>query len=217
MIKCLTAWVEFGICFDEFCGDFFDCLFMYIYNEELFEHSAECLTAIFANEANLKFTKSIFKFTPRIIELSALLAQYVNSKDTDGCVVLTKLILEFGENQLTALFDGLLYGDEATKQVLLQFVNLVMNLTSMPGHFPVDEESSDLTFVFWYTLQDTLLGMEGGGSGGPESLISETQSSQLNALFRPFFVNLLEIFIVKLQLSNDYDQEWSNEEKERLR
>jgi hypothetical protein len=23
----------------------------------------------------------------------------------------------------------------------------------MPGHFPVDEESSDLTFVFWYTLQ----------------------------------------------------------------
>ena len=23
----------------------------------------------------------------------------------------------------------------------------------MPGHFPIDEESSDLTFVFWYTLQ----------------------------------------------------------------
>ena len=23
----------------------------------------------------------------------------------------------------------------------------------MPGHFPLDEESSDLTFVFWYTLQ----------------------------------------------------------------
>jgi hypothetical protein len=23
----------------------------------------------------------------------------------------------------------------------------------MPGNFPVDEESSDLTFVFWYTLQ----------------------------------------------------------------
>ena len=23
----------------------------------------------------------------------------------------------------------------------------------MPGSFPVDEESSDLTFVFWYSLQ----------------------------------------------------------------
>jgi len=23
----------------------------------------------------------------------------------------------------------------------------------MPGNFPVDEESSDLTFVFWYSLQ----------------------------------------------------------------
>ena len=44
----------------------------------------------------------------------------------DGCVVLTKLILEFGENQLQSLFDGLLYGDEATKQILLQFINLIM-------------------------------------------------------------------------------------------
>ena len=38
----------------------------------------------------------------------------------------------------------------------------------------------------------------------------------MQALFRPIFINLLEIFIVKLQLANNYD-EWSDEEKERLR
>ena len=60
-------------------------------------------------------------------------------------------------------------------KILLQFISLIMvivtqkfskvfkkiicffltekNLSSMPGNFPVDEESSDLTFVFWYTLQ----------------------------------------------------------------
>ena len=68
-------------------------------------------------------------------------------------MVLTKLILSFGENQLSTLFDGLLYGDDNTKQTLLQFIQLLMSLTSMPGNFPVDEESSDLTFVFWYSLQ----------------------------------------------------------------
>lgn len=41
-------------------------------------------------------------------------------------------------------------------------------------------------------------------------------SNDLQTIFRPFFINLLEIFIVKLQLSNNYD-DWSEEEKERLR
>ena len=74
----------------------------------------------------------------------------------DGCVVLTKLILSFAENQLKMIFDGLLMGDEPTKQVILQLLQFLLNLSSMPGNFPVDEESSDLTFVFWYSLQVTL-------------------------------------------------------------
>jgi hypothetical protein len=73
----------------------------------------------------------------------------------------------------------------------------------MPGNFPVDEESSDLTFVFWYTLQDTLLGMD-------------SKFQELMNIFRPFFINLLEIFISKLKLPSNYDS-WSDDEKERLR
>ena len=53
----------------------------------------------------------------------------------DGCVVLTKLILEFGENQLSSLFDGLLYGDEPTKQILMQFINLIMVLDACMDFF----------------------------------------------------------------------------------
>jgi len=105
--------------------------------------------------------------------------------------VLTKLILSFGENQLNILFDGLLYGDDSTKQILLQFIQLIMSL------------SSDLTFVFWYTLQDTLLGMD-------------SKFQELMNIFRPFFINLLEIFISKLKLPSNYDS-WSDDEKERLR
>lgn len=73
----------------------------------------------------------------------------------------------------------------------------------MPGSFPVDEESSDLTFVFWYTLQDTLLGVT-------------NQSNELVQVFRPFFLNLLEVFVLKLQLPDSYE-DWTEEEKERLR
>lgn len=73
----------------------------------------------------------------------------------------------------------------------------------MPGNFPVDEESSDLTFVYWYSLQDTLL-------------VMDQNSAELQAIFKPIFVSLLEIFVIKLNLPDNYD-EWSDEEKERLR
>jgi len=201
-IKCLNSWTEFGITFSEL-QPFVEFLFIAIYNEPLFETSAECLTSLFSSEENLKFTNTLFKYTQQILALRNLLGSYVQNKDTDGCVVLTKLILSFGENQLSTLFDGLLYGDDNTKQTLLQFIQLLMSLTSMPGNFPVDEESSDLTFVFWYSLQDTLLAMD-------------TKVNELLQIFRPFFMNLLEIFIDKLKLPFNYD-EWSDDEKERLR
>jgi hypothetical protein len=39
---------------------------------------------------------------------------------------LTKLVLSFGENQMNILFDGLLFGNNETKQVLLQLIELIM-------------------------------------------------------------------------------------------
>jgi hypothetical protein len=136
--------------------------------------------------------------------LRNLLLKFIENKDTDGCVVLTKLVLSFGENQLNTLFEGLLYADQRIKDLLIELLQLIISLSSIPGSFPVDEESSDLTFVFWYTLQDTLLGID-------------QKATQLQQLFRPIFVNLLEIFVTKLQIPTNYDTEWTDEEKERHR
>jgi hypothetical protein len=97
LVKCLTSWTEFGIQFDEL-NVFIDYLFMYIYNEQLFEHTAECLTSLFGSQSNAKYTKSIFKYTPRILELGNLLAKYVQSKDTVSILIsneLSPLILLF--------------------------------------------------------------------------------------------------------------------------
>ena len=38
----------------------------------------------------------------------------------------------------------------------------------------------------------------------------------MKEVFKPFFINLLDIFIIKLKLSTDYD-EWCDDDKERLR
>ncbi len=52
-IKCLNSWTEFGITFNEL-QPFIEFLFLAIYNEQLFETSAECLTSLFSSEENLK-------------------------------------------------------------------------------------------------------------------------------------------------------------------
>ena len=80
-IKCLNSWIEFGVPFNDI-QPFFEFLFISIYHEPLFETSAECLTSLFISEENLKFTNTLFKYTPRVLLLRDLLANYVQSKDT---------------------------------------------------------------------------------------------------------------------------------------
>jgi hypothetical protein len=80
-IKCLNSWTEFGISFSDL-QPFVDFLFIAIYNEPLFETSAECLTSLFGSEENLKYVKTLFKYTPRILSLRDLLAKYIHNKDT---------------------------------------------------------------------------------------------------------------------------------------
>jgi hypothetical protein len=80
-VKCLNSWIEFGVTFNEI-QPFFEFLFISIYYDPLFETSAECLTSLFVSEENLKFTNTLFKYTPRVLLLRDLLAKYVQNKDT---------------------------------------------------------------------------------------------------------------------------------------
>jgi len=80
-IKCLNSWTEFGISFNDL-QPFVEFLFIAIYNDSLFETSAECLTTLFSSEENLKFTNTLFKYTPKVLALSNLLNTFVHNKDT---------------------------------------------------------------------------------------------------------------------------------------
>ncbi len=52
-IKCLNSWIEFGIVYNDL-DCFFNLLFFTIFNENLFESTCECLTAIFSLPENTK-------------------------------------------------------------------------------------------------------------------------------------------------------------------
>lgn len=52
-VKCLSSWIEFGILFNEL-EIFMQFLFVFIYNEQLFETTCDCLTLMFNLPDNLK-------------------------------------------------------------------------------------------------------------------------------------------------------------------
>lgn len=79
-IKCLNSWTDFGIPFNDI-QPFVEFLFYAIYNDSLFETSAECLTTIFSSEENLKFTNTLFKYTPKVLALSTVLNTFVENRD----------------------------------------------------------------------------------------------------------------------------------------
>lgn len=80
-VKCLNSWIEFSVPFNDI-QPFIEFLFIAIYHEPLFETSAECLTSVFVSEENLKFTNTLFKYTPRVLQLRELLGTFIQNKDT---------------------------------------------------------------------------------------------------------------------------------------
>ena len=47
-------------------------------------------------------------------------------------------------------------------------------------------------------------------------MLATDDNYQIKEIFKQFFINLLDIFIIKLKIANDYDQ-WAEDDKERLR
>ncbi len=60
------------------------------------------------------------------MNLTNLLKKFIDNKDTDGCVILTKLVLAYGENQIKSMFEIIRYGDQNAKNLLFNFMNFIM-------------------------------------------------------------------------------------------
>lgn len=61
-----------------------------------------------------------------------------------------RLLVAFGEAYINYVIRNFL------TPPVLSLIEMIMKCTSFPGHYPEDEEISDLTLHFWFVLEDTL-------------------------------------------------------------
>ena len=75
----------------------------------------------------------------------------------------------------------------------------------MKGQYPVDETCSELTFSFWYALQEEVTSVD-----------EEQKQATLLEIFRPYFERLIEVLISKGQLPEN-ESIFTSEDKESFR
>ncbi|XP_035698782.1 importin-13-like [Branchiostoma floridae] len=132
----------------------------------------------------------------------ALLELLTVLPEQDTCNGLCRLAVAIGENHSKVLLES--SGEH--KQNSLELIKIIMMCTGLPGRYPVDETASDMTFSFWYILQDDMIA-------------SEPQVFQEHcAYFIPLYMNLVEIMLIKVQYPPDSEYaSWTAEEKEQFR
>ncbi|GAB1597490.1 importin-13-like isoform X1 [Argonauta hians] len=204
-LKCVNSWAEFGIPLDE-GEELIVQLFKMMQNSDLFETAADVLCAILAHPDTHRFPYTIQRLLPQVIQLQPVLKRAIDEKNIEVCSIICRLVVSVAETHSKILINSFPTGDDIQKQNSLNLMYMVMACTGLPGYYPVDETCSELTFTFWYAIQDELIDL--GSDADP----------QLMSIFREIYCKLVEVLLTKVQYPADQEyNSWSTEQKEQFR
>ncbi|XP_078656560.1 importin-13-like isoform X1 [Branchiostoma floridae x Branchiostoma belcheri] len=200
-LKCFSSWVTFGVPLNEVEG-LTNLAFKAVRSPELFDVAIDALVNVVLQPMAYKYPNTVQKFLPQVLQLQDMLETAIKDKDMDTCNGLCRLAVAIGENHSKVLLES----TGQHKQNSLELIKIIMMCTGIPGRYPVDETASDMTFSFWYILQDDMIA-------------SEPQVFQDHcAYFIPLYMNLVEILLIKVQYPPDAEySSWTAEEKEQFR
>lgn len=204
-LKCFSSWVEFGVPVIEGEPVILQ-VFQSLHNPNLFDSAVECLVNVFSHPDSHRFPYTIQKFLPHVLHLSEMFKKATESSDMDICQGICQIVVALAENHTKLIIDAALCQDEERKNNVFNLIRMVLACTSIPGHFPVDENFSNMPFTFWYVLQDEIL---------------ESDSSKCQLLLpviQPFFFSLVEVLLIKVQYPDDQSySSWTADELEQFR
>ncbi|VDI21228.1 Hypothetical predicted protein [Mytilus galloprovincialis] len=153
-----------------------------------------------------RFPYTIQKFLPNVLQLSEMFKKATESSDMDVCQGICQIVVALAENHTKLIIDASLCLDNERRNNVLNLIKMVLACTSIPGHYPIDENFSNMPFTFWYVLQDEIL----------ESDPSRCQL--LLPVIQPFFFSLVEILLIKVQYPDDQTYtSWTSDEVEQFR
>ncbi|XP_061192504.1 importin-13-like [Saccostrea echinata] len=203
VLQCFSSWLDLGSLFREaesIILQTFQCL----HNPDLFDTAVETLVNIFTHPSCERYQNTMKKYLSCVLGLQDTFMKARDSMDMDVCQRVGQIIISYAENNISLLLEWAISPE--TRETTTNFINLVLTCTAIPGHFPVDENFSNMFFTFWYLLQD-------GIQDSPTD-----RSKVLHQMFCPVFLSLIQTLLVKVQYPEEEEyNSWTKDEKEQFR
>ncbi|XP_060584457.1 importin-13-like, partial [Ruditapes philippinarum] len=204
-LKCFGSWVDFGIPMNE-AEQIIIQVFQSLNSPHLYDSAVDTLVKVFSHPDSHRFPYTIQKLLPLVLQLQGMLNSATNDHDMDTCHGITQIVVSLAENHTKLIIDSASGDDENKKSDIQKLISLVLSCSSIPGHYPVDETCSSMTFTFWYILQDNLQDLD------------SDKYQLLLPMFQPVYLGLIENLLIKVQFPTEEVYEtWSAEEKEQFR
>ncbi|KAK9881689.1 hypothetical protein WA026_017206 [Henosepilachna vigintioctopunctata] len=174
---------------------------------ELMEVTIEALTAVIELPQTYKYKTYVNEFTVSMLFKfqKILMAEKVSPEPNKEVLSnLYGLIMSLADNQSRLFLENLQSDNIEVQNISFDIYKSVLECSSLPGFYPVDETASILAFPFWYTLQEDVLSA------------SSLESAKLLLQIKPFYRELVCILLIKSTCPLD-PTTWSEDDREVFR
>lgn len=203
-LNCVGNWCEFGFS-PEHMEPIFEQIFKAVHKQDTFDAAVDALVKIFTHQEIHKYELSIKKLFGQVIGLQTLYDQAFHDKDMETVQGLCRVVVSAGENHTKSLVKMLKEQGES-RDFSIAFLHTIIRMAFPPGQYPVDEKCSDMSFTFWYMLQDDVFECE------------EDEYQQLAPVFQPLYYTLIQVLLQKVQYPDEQEFEsWTKDEQEQFR
>ena len=123
-IKCLQAWVQFGLPMEE-TAPIVERLLLAVQDEELFDCSLDALSSIISHPDTHKYLNLLKGFLQQILGLEAFLGQLLGEGSYEMATPIVSLFVTFGETHSRMLIDWSTE-DEAGRNATVRLVRIIL-------------------------------------------------------------------------------------------
>lgn len=218
VLKCLTSWTmhsQTSLLEMDDGKTLLNFLHELIIDEDLCSSACATLAATFSTQKAESYQNAILDFIPKIAQLKPIIEKYTKNDEIECAIKIYSLVINFSENHARfflklVLNDGItLENDraETTRQAIFTIIRTILDCTSAPGVYGIDEKYSDISFAFWFTFFENFY------------YYQESFYDLICKTFDPLVDSLLQILITKSQYppSITYYQTWNDDQRESYR
>lgn len=201
-LKCLISWVQFGVRIVDLANAL-PMVFDSVQNPELFDTSVDLIVEIATHPSGTNYPAHMWKFVTDVLLLGDPLRTALQSGDMDTSQGLCRVVVSLAETHMMLLLSA---DTEERELQAFTLVQLILECTGAQGWYPVDEQCSEMTFNFWYTLQDDIT--------NEEPSLTEKHKN----VYGPVMLSLCQVLTRKVQYPPENTwQGFSTDEKEQFR